>query len=260
MSATAERTLVLVERKDRVGIATLNRPEARNGLNAALLTELQAALDALAGDPEIGVIVLAGNGPSFCAGADLKEAAASTDFWSTHDRATQSMRIHQVLPRLPKPVIAAVDGHAVAGGCALAMSCDIVLASDRASFGYPEVGRGLVAAMAMVSLSRVVGRRQALDLLLSARIIGAEEALRLGMVNRVVAHERFMAEVLAYAAEMASKSASALRVTKELFHQVLEIDYERALTYARDVNQMLRFTKDAQQGAADFANRDRRER
>jgi enoyl-CoA hydratase/carnithine racemase len=249
---------VLVERQGRVGVLTLNRPEARNALNSGLLTELQTALDEFSRDPDIGAIVLTGNGAAFCAGADLKETSRgieSGDFWTRHDRATQSMRIHQLLPRLPKPVIAAVNGFAVAGGCGLAMSCDIVIASDQARFGYPEVGRGLVAAMVMVSLSRIVGRRQALDLLLSARLIDAEEALRLGMINRIVAHEQLMATTIQYATDMASKSASALRVTKDLFRQVQEIDYDRALEYARDVNQMMRQTRDARAGAAEFAGR-----
>ncbi len=250
---TERGDLVLRGSRGRVGLLTLNRPEARNGLNSALLAQLDGGLRDMAADAGIGVIVLAANGPSFCAGGDLKEAATETEFWTQYDRAGQSMRVHELLPRLPKPVIAAVDGHAVAGGCALAMSCDLVIASDRAKFGYPEVGKGLVAAMAMVSLSRVVGRRQALDLLFSARIVDADEALRLGMVNRVVPHERLMDEVLAYATDMASKSAAALRVTKDLYRQVQEVDYDRALAYARDVNQMVRATKDARQGAADFA-------
>ncbi|MDE3100607.1 MAG: enoyl-CoA hydratase/isomerase family protein [Chloroflexota bacterium] len=250
---TERGDLVLRETRGRVGLLTLNRPEARNGLNSALLTQLDAGLRDMAADPSVGTIVLAANGPSFCAGGDLKEAATETEFWTQYERAGQSMRVHELLPRLPKPVIAAVDGHAVAGGCALAMSCDIVIASERAKFGYPEVGRGLVAAMAMVTLSRVVGRRQALDLLFSARIVGAEEALRLGMINRVVPQERLMDEVFAYAADMAGKSAAALRITKDLYRQIAEIDYDRALHYARDVNQMVRATKDARQGAADFA-------
>lgn len=249
---------VIVDQRGRVAVVTLNRPEARNALNRALLAELQATLDEAAVDPDIGAIVLTGAGPAFCAGADLKEAASGVeagDFWSRYERATQSMQIHQFLPRLSKPVIAAVNGFAVAGGCGLAMSCDLVIASDTAKFGYPEVDRGLVAAMVMVSLSRIVGRRQALDLLLSGRIVDAAEAKELGMVNRVVPHDRLLDEALEYATGLAAKSASALRVTKDLFRQVQELDYDRALEYARDVNQMIRQTRDAQEGVASFASR-----
>lgn len=257
-AAQPPRRNILTERHGRVAVVVLNRPEARNALNRALLAELHAALEHAAADPDVGAIVLTGEGTAFCAGADLKEASRGMrdgDFWSRYERANQSMAVHRFLPRLPKPVIAAVNGYAVAGGCGVAMSCDLVVASDKAKFGYPEVARGLVAAMVMVSLSRLVNRRQALDLLLTGRLIGADEAQELGLVNRVVPADRLMAEALSYADEVAKNSASALRVTKDLFRQVTEVDYDRALEYARDVNQMMRQTRDAQQGAAEFANR-----
>jgi methylglutaconyl-CoA hydratase len=165
------------------------------------------------------------------------------------------MRLHQQLAGLPKPVIAAVNGPAVAGGCGLAMSCDLVIASDRATFGYPEVRRGLVAAMAMVSLSRIVGQRAALDLLLSGRSVAAAAALGLGLINRVVPHADLLPATLEYATDMAAGSSSALRLTKELFRQVTELDYDRALEHARDVNLLVRQTNDAHRGYTDFANR-----
>lgn len=258
----ATSTTVLTERHDRVAVVTLNRPEARNALNRELLAELHLALEREAADPAVHAIVLTGTGPAFCAGADLKEAArgmSDGDFWTRYQRANQSMAVHRFLPRLPKPVIAGVNGYAVAGGCGLAMSCDLVVASDGARFGYPEVARGLVAAMVMVSLSRLVNRRQALDLLLTGRLIDAEEALALGLVNRVVPADELLPATLAYADQVARNSASALRVTKDLFRQVCEVDYDRALEYARDVNQMMRQTRDAQAGAAAFANRKRAE-
>lgn len=240
----------------RVGTITLNRPQARNALNGTLLTELLDALDALGGDPDVGVVVLTGADPAFCAGADLKEGSAqqSHDFWAVHERASQSMRLHQKLARLPKPVVAAVNGPAVAGGCGLAMSCDIVIASDRATFGYPEVRRGLVAAMAMVSLSRIVGQRVALDLLLTGRTVAADEALAMGLINRVEKHANLIPAVLEYATGIAARSSSALRLTKELFRQVVELDYDRALEHARDVNLLVRQTTDAHRGYTDFAN------
>jgi enoyl-CoA hydratase/carnithine racemase len=246
---------VLVERQGRVGMVTLNRPAVRNALNRSLLSQLHSALESLAEDVGVGVIVISGAGSAFCAGADLKEGAdpaLSSDFWARHARVTQSMRIHQLLPRIPKPVIAAVNGAAVAGGCGVAMSCDLVFASDSASFGYPEADRGLVPALVMVSLSRLVGRRQALDLILSARIITAEEALALGMINRVVPREELMTEVLDYAARLASKPATALRITKELFYQVSELDHDRALEHARDVNLLVSSTSEAKRGVEAF--------
>jgi enoyl-CoA hydratase/carnithine racemase len=248
---------VLVERTGRVAVIRLNRPQARNALNGPLLEKLQAALRATASDPEVGSVVLTGQGSAFCAGADLKETAsgmAGDDFWSQHDRATQSMTMHGLLTGSPKPVIAAVNGPALAGGCAVAMSCDLVLASDQARFGYPEVNRGLVAAMAMVTLSRIVPRRQALDLLLTGRTFDANEALALGMVNRVIPHAELLDAALGLATEIAAKSAGALRITKELYNQVLEVDAARAMEHARDVNQMVKSIPDARSGAAAFGS------
>lgn len=247
---------LLVSRKDKVLVLTLNRPEARNALNSALLEALGTTLRQADTDPEVAVIVITGTGAAFCAGADLKESAANlegADFWTRYARANQSLEVHRFLPKLTKPVIAAVNGFAVAGGCGLAMSCDLVIASADAKFGYPEVKRGLVAAMVMVSLSRIVGRRQALDLLLTGRLATAAEALEMGMVNRVVEPGELMDQALEYAATIAANSASSLRVTKQLYHQVMELDYDRALDYARDINQMIRQTKDARSGVDAFA-------
>jgi enoyl-CoA hydratase/carnithine racemase len=247
---------ILVDRQERVLTITLNRPEARNALNSALLSRLIAELEKGGADPEVGVIVLTGTGDAFCAGADLKEVARTMDdadpFTTAYDRSNQSMRVHQMLPRLPKPVIAAVNGTAVAGGCGLAMSCDLVIAAQSARFGYPEVNRGLVAAMVMVSLSRVIGRRQALDLLLSGRFVPAQEALALGMINQVVPDTELASHVMAYAHEIAAKPATALRFTKDLYRQVVELDYDRAIEYARDINLMIRQTGAAREGAAAF--------
>jgi enoyl-CoA hydratase len=248
---------VLVSQEGRVRTLTLNRPAARNALDKELLELLTRELESAAGDEGVGAVVLAGNGPAFCAGADLKEGArnlGADSFQASHDRSTQSMRVHLLLPRLTKPVVAAVRGPAVAGGCGLAMSCDLVFAGESATFGYPEVNRGLVAAMVMVSLSRIVGRRHALDLLLSGRLVGADEAARLGMVNTVVADDQVLLAAQAYAADLAAKPASALRYTKDLYRQVQELDYDRAMEYARDVNQMLRQTGSARDGVTAFAS------
>jgi enoyl-CoA hydratase/carnithine racemase len=254
---TATGTEVLSAQDGRVLTLTLNRPEARNALSRELLELLLAELNRAATDPGIGVIVLTGSGPAFCAGADLKEVARNMDgedaFGAAYDRTNQSMQVHQLLPRLPKPVIAAVNGFAVAGGCGLAMSCDIVLAAEGSKFGYPEVNRGLVAAMVMVSLSRIVGRRQALDLLLSGRLVPAAEARELGMVNQVIPDDDLLPAAMEYAHAMAAKPATALRFTKDLYRQVVELDYDRAMEYARDINQMIRQTGAAREGASAFA-------
>lgn len=248
---------VLVSQEGRVRTLTLNRPEARNALSKELLERLTHELESAAADDGVGAVVLAGNGPVFCAGADLKEGARNLgpdSFQASHDRSTQSMRVHLMLPRLTKPVVAAVRGPAVAGGCGLAMSCDLVFAGKSATFGYPEVNRGLVAAMVMVNLSRLVGRRHALDLLLSGRQVPADEAARLGMVTTVVADDEVLSAAQAYAADLAAKSPSALRYTKDLYRQVQELDYDRAMEYARDVNLMLRQTGSVRDGVTAFAS------
>jgi enoyl-CoA hydratase/carnithine racemase len=251
---------VLYRLDGAVAIITLNRPESRNALNSALLDELAKALATTDGDDSVRVVVLTGSGPSFCAGADLKEiasAAERADMFPTRARAEQSRQLHESIPKMAKPVIAAVNGHAVAGGCGVAMSCDLVFASNRAVFGYPEVARGQVAAMVMASLTRVVGRRAALDLLFSARIIDAEEALSLGMINRVVDHDRLMDQTLAYAHQLAARSASAVRLTKDLFYRVESGDYVSALNLARDMNVLMRYTDDSRRGANEFSSSSR---
>jgi enoyl-CoA hydratase/carnithine racemase len=249
---------VVIERHGNVMVLTLNRPEQRNAMNSALMSELNAALRSADKDEAIGAVILTGRGPAFCAGGDLKETSKNieqADFWTRYDRATQSLDVHRLIAALTKPVIGAINGFALAGGAGLAMSCDLVVASDKASFGYPEVKRGLVAAMVMVSLSRIVGRRQALELLLSGRMIDAREALAIGMINRVVPHETLMQETLTFAGTIAANSHSSLRMTKKLFNDICEMDKDRAIEHARDIGQMIRQTKDARQGSAAFANR-----
>jgi enoyl-CoA hydratase/carnithine racemase len=258
MSSSEDDTqLVLGERHGAVLVLTMNRPAARNALNRALLDDLSAKLNAASEDDGIRAIVLTGAGASFCAGADLKEAMSTPEgadgFWIQYERSNRSLDLHRLLPRLTKPVIAAVNGHALGGGCGVAMSCDLVIASDTARLGYPEVVRGLVAAMVMVSLSRIVGRRQALDLLLSGRELSAADALQLGLINRVAPHDELLPQAIAYATEIAANGATALRMTKSLFYQVAEMDYDHALDHARDINQMLRQTRQANPGLAAFA-------
>ncbi len=249
MTTSMDVAPVLSARHGAVAVITLNRPQARNALNRALLASLHEHLRAAVDDDGVRVIVLTGNGPAFCAGADLKEALDTPPgpegFWLQYERSGQSLELHRLLPRLPKPVIAAVNGFALGGGCGVAMSCDLVIASDQATFGYPEVAQGLVAAMVMVSLSRIVNRRQAMDLLLTGRHLTSQEALDVGLINRVAPHGDLLAQAIAYADEVARHSASALRMTKALYHNVAELDLDRALDYARDFNQMLRQTKPA---------------
>lgn len=242
---------VLESREGQTAILTLNRPDARNAMNHALVEDLKERLGRLGADPETHVIVLTGADPVFCAGADLREmGAAGVD--AATERADASLQMHRMLPDLGKPVIAAVNGHALAGGCGLALACDLVIASDAAEFGYPEVPRGLVAALVMVNLSRLVGRRTALELLLSGRRVPAEEAQRIGMINTVVPKARVMEEALALAGRIGAHPQSAVRFTKQLFYEVAELPFDAALARARDVNVRMRMTAEGMRGAAAF--------
>jgi enoyl-CoA hydratase/carnithine racemase len=241
---------VLAERDGPVLVLTLNRPEVRNAMNGALVRRLIALLEEAGRDPEIRAVVLAGAPPAFSSGADLRELAGADD--DPLDRVELTVKLHALIPSLRVPVLAAVGGAAVAGGCGLAMSCDVVVASDDASFGYPEVRRGLVAAIVMASLERLVGRRAALDLLLSGRRIDAREAKELGMVTEVVPAGTELARALERAHELAEHPPGALAMTKELFYRIGDLPYETALSQAGTANLLMRGTDEGRQGATAF--------
>lgn len=250
-SAPSSDSLVLIERNGAVAVLTLNRPEARNALNGALVRLLLERLRNAETDPSVRAVVLTGAPPAFCAGADLRELPdGSLD--EAVERVDQSVDLHSVIPSMRTPVIAAVGGPAVAGGCGLAMSCDVVVASERARFGYPEVRRGLVAALVMVSLERLVGRRAALDLLLTGRSIGSGEALELGMVTEIVPAERLLERALERADAIAQSPPGAVGMTKELLLRIGELPYATALRQAGQVNLLMRRSPEARAGAEAF--------
>ncbi len=212
------------------------------------------AVDEAVADPEVGAIVVTGTGKAFSSGHDLKEARSGPrpdNLWTRYLEAIETDRIYERLLRVPKPVIAAVNGFAVGGGCALAMSCDVVIAADNATFGYPETNHGIAAVTVAVSLSQVVGRLQAMDLLLSGRFIDAAEAKAIGMVTRVVPAEDLMTEALAYGQLIAKKSPTAIHLTKRIFRSTLDLDHAHAFEYARDVSLMTREAHYGDRMAAD---------
>lgn len=235
---TAKEASLLIEQDGPVVILTLNRPQARNAMDTVLVEKLSAALRQANDDPEIRVVVLTGAGKVFCSGADIKELArmARTDEKLLLEASNSRLALFALIRQLSKPVLASVNGMAMGGGCGLAMSCDLVIASDAAEFAYPEVKRGLVPGTVIVNLIRLVGQRQALDLVLSGRTIGAPEAMQFGLLNKVVPHAQLRGETLAYARTFAANDMNAMGVTKALFYEVCELDNERALERARDVN------------------------
>ncbi len=249
---------VLERLEGKTAVLTLNRPQARNALDRALVEDLKQRLARLGMDPHVRAIVLTGTDPVFCAGADLKEIAP-VGVEAAYERAEASRELHALLPSLGKPVVAAVNGHALAGGCGLALACDLVIACDKAEFGYPEAPRGLVAALVMVNLVRLVGPREALALLLTGRRVPAHEAYRIGMVNEVVGKSELMARALDLAGRIGSHPESAVRYTKSLFYEVAELPFDAALARARDVNLRMRTTEAGMRGAAAFFRKDGKE-
>ena len=238
------------------GIArlTLNRPEKRNALNDQLVSELKEALTNAAANEDVRTIVISGSGSDFCSGADLaalEKISKSTAAENAADaRALQELFL--LIRQLPVPVIAAVHGRALAGGCGLATSCDVVLASEKAQFGYPEVKIGFVPAMVTAILRRNVSEKLAFELLTRGETINAGEAWRIGLINAVFSEDTFQHEVEAYLKSYSSTSKSAVSLTKTLLYQVDGVSFIEAIETGADVNVIARMTEDCQKGIARF--------
>jgi enoyl-CoA hydratase/carnithine racemase len=239
-----------------VRVLTMNRPEKLNALNHALSQGLHAALWAAESDDSVGVIVLTGAGRAFCAGADIAEFSALVpeDPKAVTARADLTMGLHLAFSKLSKPVVAAVRGYAMGGGCGLALACDLVVASETAKFGYPEVKRGIVGAVVTPNLIRQVGRKAAFELLALGEPVGADRALALGMINRIVPDDRLSDAALAIATTMAGMSRDAMAATKRLFHRVADVSLEQGLQAGRDTNVMMRGFKKSGVGLAGQTN------
>jgi methylglutaconyl-CoA hydratase len=236
---------------------TLNRPEKKNALNDELISQLRQVLIDAAANEAIRAIVIAGSGSDFCSGADLAALEKISKATAAENAAdAQSMlELFVLIRQLPVPVIAAVHGRALAGGCGLATSCDIVLASRTARFGYPEVKIGFVPAMVTAILRRNVTEKLAFELLTRGDEVKADEALRIGLVNRVFSEESFANEVQEYAESFASRSRSAVSLTKGLLYQMDGVPFLEALQTGADVNVIARLTEDCQKGIARFLKR-----
>ncbi len=230
--------LVLVERTGRVGLLTLNRPKALNALSDALMDALGAALLALDADPDIGAIVIAGSPKAFAAGADI---SAMVDWTSVDvDRDQFITRNWETVRSVRKPVLAAVSGWAMGGGCELVLACDIVVASRSARFGLPEIKLAMLpGAGGTQRLPRAIGKAKAMDMCLSGRVLDADEADRYGLVSRVVPDERLLEETLALASAIAGYSLPALQAIKQSVNRAYESSlaegmlFERRQLYAR---------------------------
>lgn len=241
---------ILVETRGKVGLITLNRPQALNALNRQIIGELNQALDAYEADANIGCIVLTGSAKAFAAGADIKEMAELTypqiyvdDLFSDCDRVANRR----------KPIIAAVSGFALGGGCELALMCDFILAADNAKFGQPEINLGVLPGMGGTQrLTRAVGKAKAMELCLTGRLMGAEEAERAGVVARIVPQAELLDEALKVAAVIASKSIPISMMVKESVNRAFEVTLTEGVRFERRVFHAAFATEDQKEGMAAF--------
>lgn len=248
----ADQPLLLRHDQDGICTLTLNRPQARNALSVGLMTALQDALDAVREDAAVRVVVLAANGPAFCAGHDLKEMRASPSREAYESLFRQCARVMTSIVRLPQPVIAKVHAMATAAGCQLVASCDLAFAAAEARFATPGVNIGLFCSTPMVALSRAVGRKQAMEMLLTGRPIAADEAEAAGLINRAVPADALHDTVMELAALIASKSAYTVKVGKEAFYRQLEMGLDDAYAYASEVMTRNMLAHDAAEGIDAF--------
>ena len=244
---------IIAEVKGRVGLVTLNRPQALNALNSALIVELNQVLDSWEADGNIGCIVITGSEKAFAAGADIKEMQSKTfieayagDFIGTWERVT----------RCRKPVIAAVAGFALGGGCELAMMCDFIIAADTAKFGQPEIKLGVMpGAGGSQRLTRFVGKSKAMEMCLTARNMDAAEAERAGLVSRVVPAAELLAEALKAADTIANMSMPAVMMTKESVNRAYETTLAEGIRFERRLFHAMFATEDQKEGMAAFAEK-----
>jgi len=242
---------IIVEIEDHVALIKLNRPDALNALNQQLVGELCTALEEADANDKVRCIVLTGSDKAFAAGADIKEMSSMTfaDVNTTNLFATVNDRIVAIR----KPIIAAVSGYALGGGCELAMACDFIIASDTAKFGQPEVNLGVIAGIGgSQRLTRFVGKSKAMDMNLTGRFMDAEEAERSGLVSRVVPTKKLMDEATGAAQKIAEKSMIAIRAAKEAVNRSYETTLAEGLLFERRVFHSLFATEDQKEGMAAF--------
>lgn len=246
--ANSHEQPVLVHAADRICTLTLNRPAARNTLSVAMMDALQAELERIAQGGDISAVIIRAEGPGFCAGHDLKEMQARRNdpdggraFYQ--DLFAQCTRLMETIATLPQPVIAAVQGTAVAAGCQLVAACDLAIASETARFGVNGIDAGFFCSTPMVPLTRNIGRKKAFELLTTGRLMSAEEAQDSGLVNQVVGGDKLDAATIALARQIAAKSAAVIALGKQAFYAQLEMNIGDAYRFGSGVmveNLMLR--------------------
>ena len=255
--ASTAAAVLLSERDGEIAVLTLNRPAARNSLSEALLIALSEAWREIAADRSIRAVVLAANGPAFCAGHDLKELTArrsDADGGRTYFKHIMTIcsAMMQQIVNLPQPVVAAVQGVASAAGCQLVATCDLAIASQAAKFATPGVDIGLFCSTPMVALSRNVPRKVAMEMLLTGDMVPAEKAAQIGLVNRAVAAGEERKAALALARQIAGKSSYTVKIGKQAFYRQLELGLAEAYAYASEVMTENMMARDAEEGICAF--------
>ena len=245
---------ITTDQEDGIGIIALNRPEALNAISVQLRDELAAALQSMSEDERIKAIILTGSEKAFAAGADIKEMQSKSymDMY-LYDNASA---LQAVIQNCRKPIIAAVSGYALGGGCELAMMCDFIVAAENAKFGQPEVSIGALPGWGGTQrLTRLIGKSKAMDMCLTGRMMDAQEAERSGLVARVLSLENFMTEAKQIAAQVAANSAPVNAMIKECINQSLETNLQSGLLFERRQFQSVFATNDQKEGMAAFAEK-----
>jgi enoyl-CoA hydratase/carnithine racemase len=245
---------ILVAHEGAIAIITMNRPEKRNALSEAHMVELIAALRQIGADPVARAVILAANGPAFCAGHDLRELVGRdlAAYRRVFDRCVDLMTAVQ---SIPQPVIAQVHAVATAAGCQLVATCDLALAAESATFATPGVNIGLFCTTPMVALTRAVGRKRAMEMLLTGAAIDAATAAEWGLVNRIVPDGQLAAETRALAARIAGASGVTVAIGKQAFYAQIDLDQAKAYAYAKEVMSMNALAADAQEGMCAFVEK-----
>ncbi|HEY7334927.1 MAG TPA: enoyl-CoA hydratase/isomerase family protein [Bryobacteraceae bacterium] len=241
----------------KIARITLNRPEKRNALDDRMIVDLLHALSLAGLRHEVAVTAISGAGPDFCTGMDIAmlQETENANVLEHLESARTLGGMYCAIRRHAHPVVAAVRGRALGGGCGIATACDVVLAAESAQFGYPEVNIGFVPAIVMSMLRRTVGEKRAFEMLVSGKPVSAREALEIGLITRVFADADFETRVDEYLRELSEKSVSAVALTKRLLHHIDGMSFEAAIEAGAEINAIARTTEDARQGFRRFSKR-----
>jgi methylglutaconyl-CoA hydratase len=245
---------ILYTANQGVARITLNRPEKRNALDAELISEVRDALRSSATDENVRVVLITGAGTDFCSGADLSglERTFNSGVLDHMADARNMAELFVEMRHHPRPIVAAVRGRALAGGCGLATACDLIVAAESAKFGYPEVNIGFVPAMVMAILRRSLSEKRAFEMITTGEIISAQTASDYGMINSIFADETFELDVDAFVSKLASKSASAITLSKRLLYHMDAMGFEAAIEAGVETNAIARMTDDMKRGVERF--------